>query len=213
MPRAVSLAGASRLEAEWATGMKPLPALRRGTRLSSRAACSFNSFKTSEPCRTAITGRVAAFGLGDQSYRRFVAATAVPNYPGDIPFARPRHLVPRRAASRGLSGPVAGDGRDHHAMARPRRRGSRALDHGADRSRDERHPQDDHPSLHLALRTVGHAAELSGRHGQLLRTPAGVRAHRGPELACRRDAVGGTALFSVGLDLSLRAGKRSEAGR
>ena len=52
---------------------------------------------------------------------------------------RRRRLVAAAPAGGRLSRPVAADGRDHHPVAGPRRRGGRAADHRAGRDRDERH--------------------------------------------------------------------------
>ena len=51
-------------------------------------------------------------------------------------------LVAEPPAGRCLSRSVAAHGRDHHPMARPRRRGSGAADHRAGRDRHERHSAD-----------------------------------------------------------------------
>src|SRR5512135_490916 len=153
-PTAVIPAVASRWAAAWATDMKPSPVSRRATKLSSRADYSSNSCKTNERTRTPGTGRTEEFRFGHQSHCRRVAATALSRRLGDIPPDWRRHLVALPAAGRGLPGPIAPDGRDHHAMARPCRRGSRAADHRARGGRDERHPENDRSALYFTLRPI-----------------------------------------------------------
>ncbi len=117
------------------------------------------------------------------------------------------HAVARTPAGGRVSRSFAADRRDHHAMARPRRRGSGTTDHRARRSRDERHSEDDHATLHLALRLVGRHPHLSRWHGQQFRPAGSFQPAVQPQSADRRDAFGVAAVFAFGSDLPLRAAK------
>ncbi len=153
------------------------------------------------------TGTAAANGFDHEPDRGLFAAAALPRRPHDARADRRGIVVAESPAGGCLSRSFAAHGRDHHPMARTRRRGSGAADHRAGRTRDERHSADDDDALDLALRIVRRHPHLSGRHGQLLRAPAGFQPAAGPQSAERRDPFGVAAVLAFGADLSLRAAK------
>ena len=115
----------------------------------------------------------------DRPHRLVRPVAAVHRHRGDdLPGGLGRRVVPE-PADRRVPGPVAAARADRHAVAGPRRRGSRAPHHDPARSRDERHPEARRAALDLAVRPVVGHDELPVRHRPVLRAPAGVRAHRG----------------------------------
>ncbi len=83
-------------------------------------------------------------------------------------------------------------------------RGSRAAGHGARRSGDERDPAHDDAALRVPLRALGRPHDFRRRHRQLLRPPAGVRAHSRRLPSRRRHAFRRSAVLPLGPHLPLR---------
>ena len=98
------------------------------------------------------------------------------------PDALGRYFFPE-AAHRRLSGSFAAARGNHHAVARPRRRGNRTAGQHSDRNRDERHSAAGSAALDFALRAFRHRDEFRIRRRSVLRARAGVRAH-GQRLRC-----------------------------
>ena len=152
---------------------------------------------SSAPRSASIMNRIVASSL----------APAVSHRPDDAGAHRRRVSLAGPPAGGRLSRSVAAHGRDHHPMARPRRRGSGAADHRAGREGDERHSADDHDPLDLAVRLVRRHPHLSKRHGQLFRPPASLQPHGRSQPAERRDPLGVAAVLALGPDLPLCAAK------
>ncbi len=111
-----------------------------------------------------IAGRAAADRLVlHQPDRRAQPRAADPRRVADGAADRRRHPRLEPAAGRCLSRPVAADGVDHHAMARPFGRRSGTADHRSDRARDERHPEGEQSPLGLALRVCRASTSPSTR--------------------------------------------------
>src|ERR1035438_9441755 len=178
------------------------PAISWGLTLASL----FNSCKTNE--RATASNRIrAANGFDDEPGRRFFVAAAIPRPPPDARADRRRVTVAGAVAGGCLSRSFTAARRNHHAMARPRRRGSGTAHHRARRSRNERHPKDDHATLHLALWLVRCPPHLSQWHGQQFRAPGSFQPAVQPQSAERRYAFGVAAVVTFRSDLSLCAAK------
>src|ERR1700722_243107 len=122
-PTAASRGAMSRWAIATVTGTRYLPAWRPATGSSLRAVSSFASSRANERA-TAVERAGAALRIGDQSHRRLRLGTAVPDHStGGKPDWR--RLVGAQAPAHGcVSGSVATDRGDHHAMARTFRRGN-----------------------------------------------------------------------------------------
>src|ERR1022692_89070 len=121
--------------------------------VSKPAASSFNSCKINERPTTKTRIR-AAIGFDHEPDRGLFVAATLPRRAPDACSDGCGVAVAGAPAGGCLSRSVAANRRDHHPMARTRLRGSGAVDHGARRSWDERHSEDDHATLHFALWVV-----------------------------------------------------------
>src|ERR1700678_2408696 len=178
-------------------------ACRRPTRSWWTEPCFFSSCRINERRAPSCLFRTA-YGVDDESHRGFLAAPAVSGRL-DGAAAHRRRVFLAAAPARGcLSGPGSAHGRGHHAVARPRRRRNRAPDHGARRTRDERHSALEHHPLHLAVRPVRRDPHFSGRHRQLLRAPAGLQSLPGTHIAGQRVPDTVAHVRALRADLPLR---------
>src|SRR5581483_8553593 len=114
------------------TGKKLLRVSKLTTKLWWKAACLFNSCKTSERRTITSTESPAPDGLGHQSDRGIITPATISCTPADCIAGRHGGLVAKPAAGGCLPGSFAAQGRDHHAMAGTGGGGSGAFDNGAD---------------------------------------------------------------------------------
>ena len=116
------------------------------------------------------------------------------------------HLVPAHAGGR-LSRPRPSPGRNHHPVAGPRRRGSRAAGHASARARDERRAAHGGDAVHLALRAFRRHPDIRRGYRQLFRPPDCLRAPGRRHRSRRSDAGFGAAVQPQRSGLPLRAAK------
>src|ERR1700679_2445910 len=135
-------------------------ACRQAIKLWLRAASLCSSCKTNER-RSAPARARATSAFDDESDRGLVVAAGLSSHPYDDRADRRRLALAQSSSGGCLPRPLTALGRDHHAVARTCRRGSRKADHGACRNRDEWHSADDDDPVDLALWIVRRHSHLS----------------------------------------------------